>query len=184
MEIHQKISMPNYQKLEIMVKRSVDQKLRLRNFDGRHGRIETGAVDKTRKGFIGVEGGQGICYEWKQKGQCSKRDQCSFLHESNGRTQKPEHTAATPSEENASRGRSVPRKRSIRGKGKHGSILRQPCEYWHPPECQFDESETGCKAGDKCLFPHYKVYEQPIKSRKRATSQKEVKAMTRMLWLL
>ena len=33
MEIHQKISMPNYQKLKTMVKRSIDQKLRLRNFD-------------------------------------------------------------------------------------------------------------------------------------------------------
>ena len=38
MEIHQKISMPNYQKLKTMVKRSIDQKLRLRNFDARHGR--------------------------------------------------------------------------------------------------------------------------------------------------
>ena len=39
MEIHQNISMPNYQKLKTMVKRSIDQKLRLRNFDARHGRI-------------------------------------------------------------------------------------------------------------------------------------------------
>ena len=82
-------------------------------------------------------------------------------------------------------------------KGNHGSILRQPCryhlkgtctrtscEYWHPPECQFYQNETGCKAGDKCLFPHYKVDEQPKKSRKRAASQKEEKVMTRMLWLL
>ena len=32
MEIHQKISMPSYQQLKTMVKRSIDQKLRLRNF--------------------------------------------------------------------------------------------------------------------------------------------------------
>ena len=37
MEIQQKISVPNYQKLTTMVKRSLDQKLRLRNFDARHG---------------------------------------------------------------------------------------------------------------------------------------------------
>ena len=62
----------------------------------------------------------------------------------------------------------------IRGKGNHGSILRircryylkgtctrSNCEYWHPPECQFNESETGEKAGDKCLFPNHKVDEQP-----------------------
>ena len=41
-EINQKISMPNYQKLKTMVKRSIDQKLRLRNFDARQGKIETG----------------------------------------------------------------------------------------------------------------------------------------------
>ena len=50
MEIHQKISMPNYQKLKTMAKRSIDQKLRLRHFDARHGTIETGAVVKNRKG--------------------------------------------------------------------------------------------------------------------------------------
>ena len=49
-EIHQKISMPNYQKLKTVEKRTLDQKLRLRNFDARHGRTETGAVAKSRKG--------------------------------------------------------------------------------------------------------------------------------------
>ena len=43
-EIHEKISLPNYQKLKTMVKTSIHQKLRLRNFDARYGRIETGAV--------------------------------------------------------------------------------------------------------------------------------------------
>ena len=80
MKNHQKISVPNYKKLKTMVKRSIDQKLRLRNFDARHGRIETGAVVKNRKGLIGVERGRGICYQWKEKGQCSKGKQCSFWH--------------------------------------------------------------------------------------------------------
>ena len=168
MEIHQKISMPNYQKLKTLVKRSIDQKLRLRNFDARHGRIETGAAVKNRKGMNGVEGGKGTCYQWEEKGQCSKGDQCSFRHESNDRAQKPEHNAATPSEPSLSRGRSVST-RSIKGKSNPGIILRQPCrcyfegtctrspcEYWHPPECQFYKTETGCKAEDKCLFPHHK----------------------------
>ena len=38
--------MLNYQKLKTMVKRSMDHKLRLRNFDARHGKIESGAVVK------------------------------------------------------------------------------------------------------------------------------------------
>ena len=65
----------------------------------------------------------------------------------------PEHNAATPSEPSFSRGRSVSKKTSIRGKRNHGSILRQPCryyfvgtctrtscEYCHPPECQFHKT--------------------------------------------
>ena len=52
MEIHLKIWMPNYQKLKTMVKRSMDQKLRLRNFDARNERIEN--------------------WQWKAKKQCSR----------------------------------------------------------------------------------------------------------------
>ena len=97
------------------MKRRKDQKLRLRNFDARHGRIETGAMVKNRTGLIGVEGGEGICYQWKEKGQCSKGDNCSFPHESDDHAQKPTPKAATPSEPSMTRGRSVSRKRSIRG---------------------------------------------------------------------
>ena len=73
------------------------------------------------------------------------------------------------------------RKRSIRGISNHGSILRQPCryylegtctrtpcEYWHPPECQFfSKKKIGCKSGDTCLSRHYKVDEQPDKRPKK-----------------
>ena len=75
------------------------------------------------------------------------------------------------------------RKRNIRGKSDHGSILRQPCrcylkgtctrtscEYWDPLECHFCKNETGCKAGDKCLFPHHKAHEQPNKKPKKGYS--------------
>ena len=44
MEIHQKTSVPNLQKLKTMVKRSVDQKLRSRYFDSRNARSETEAM--------------------------------------------------------------------------------------------------------------------------------------------
>ena len=140
MVIHQKISMRHYQKLKTMVKRSIDEKLRLRNFDARYGRIETGAVIKNRKGTRGIEGGRGTCYQWKEKGQCSKGDQCSFRHESNDRAQKPEHTAATPSEPSMTRGRSVSKK-SIQGKNNHGALRRQTCRY----TC----TRTPCECG-KC----------------------------------
>ena len=95
MEYHQKISVHNDKKLKIMEKRSIDQKLRLRNFDDRDGRIGSGAVLKSRKGFVGVEGGKGICFQWKETGQCSQGDRCSSRHETQDRAQKPEHTATT-----------------------------------------------------------------------------------------
>ena len=92
----------------------------------------------------------------------------------------PEHTAATPSEPSLSRGRIVCRRKEVsKAKVQHGAILRQPCryylkgtctrspcEYWHPPECQFHKTETSCKAGDKCLFPHFKDDEHPNKKPK------------------
>ena len=64
-----------------MVKRRKDQKLRLRNFDARHGRIETRAVVKNRKGLSGsvrkenmykavstlkVKIGRGVTQLWKE----------------------------------------------------------------------------------------------------------------------
>ena len=55
MEIHQKISLPNYQKLKTMVERSIDHKFRLRDFDARNERTETGAVVTSRRGLSGIE---------------------------------------------------------------------------------------------------------------------------------
>ena len=72
MEIHQKISVPNYQKLKTMVKRSIDQKRRLRYFDVGHGRIEAGAMIKNRKGLIGVEGGKVPVTSGKKKASVRK----------------------------------------------------------------------------------------------------------------
>ena len=116
----------------------------------------------------------------ERKRPVSEGNQCSFRHESNDRAQKPEHNAATPSGPSLSRGRSVSRKRSIRGKSNHSAILRQPCRYylkstctrsscehWYSPKCQFCKTETGCKAGDKRLYPHHKVDEQPNKKPKK-----------------
>ena len=96
MEIHQKISMSNYQRLKTMVKRSIDHKLRLRYVDARHGRNEWGAVTKSRKGVI-------LCWRRKRsllpvgKSQCSQGDRCSFRHEAQDRAQKPTPKAAPPS---------------------------------------------------------------------------------------
>ena len=85
--------MPNYQKMKTMAKKGI-----------RHRKIGAGAVVKSRKGLSGVERGKGVCYRWKEQGQCSKGDQCSFRHESNDRAPKPTPKAAPPSEPSMTRG--------------------------------------------------------------------------------
>ena len=60
METHQKRSRPNYQKLKTMVKRSIDQILRLRNFDARSERIETATVVTSRRWLSGIGRRQGV----------------------------------------------------------------------------------------------------------------------------
>ena len=95
MEIHQKISVPNYSKLKTMVKRSIDQKLRFQNFDPRNERIET-RVERDcpalKEEKVSVTSG-------KKKASVCKETNCSSRHEAQDRAQKPENTAATPNHE-------------------------------------------------------------------------------------
>ena len=48
-----------------------------------------------------------------------------------------------------------------------GTCTKSPCECWHPPECQFFQTKSGCKVGAECSFPHWKVEEQPNKKPKK-----------------
>ena len=88
---------------------------------------------------------------------CQRSRQEPDEHRRTQVAQKPGHTAATSPDPSLSRGRSVSRKRSIRGKSNRGSTLRQPCKHhlrdtctpsccvhWHPPECRFHQNDAGC----------------------------------------
>ena len=137
MEFHHKISMPNCQKLKTVAKRTIGQKLRLRNFDARHEKIETGAVVTSRRRFCDIERGRGICYRWKAKGQCSRGDQCSFRHESHDRA-KPTPKAAPSSEPSMTREKGTSEAGVRLGSPMDkGTFTEFPCDCWHPPECQF-----------------------------------------------
>ena len=46
LEIHQKKLGPDYHRLKTMVKRSIEQNLRVKNFEARNGNFETSAVNK------------------------------------------------------------------------------------------------------------------------------------------
>ena len=76
--------------------------------------------------------------------------------------------------------RKASRTRSPRGKSPSGKMARWPCkdylkgpctnsfcEKWHPPECLFYKSKSGCRFGEKCSFAHRQVDEQPSKRSKK-----------------
>ena len=48
MEIHQKKAGPDYHRLKTMVKRSIEQNLRMKNFEARNGNYERNAVVKNQ----------------------------------------------------------------------------------------------------------------------------------------
>ena len=37
------------------------------------------------------------------------------------------------------------------------------CAKWHPPECLFYKTKSGCKFGEMCSYAHRQVDEQPTK---------------------
>ena len=41
------------------------------------------------------------------------------------------------------------------------------CEKWHPPECLFYKTKSGCLFGEKCSSAHRQVDEQPTKMSKK-----------------
>ena len=85
LEIHQKKIGPDYHRLKTMVKRSIEQDSRNKNFGARSGNFEKNAVVKNQgtkqRGQIIL----GDCWQWEANGQCSKRDNCSFRHDINKR---------------------------------------------------------------------------------------------------
>ena len=112
-----------------MVKRNMDQKLRLRNFDAENERIETGAVVTNRRRLNGIERERGVSYEWKAKGQCSKGDQCSFCHDKRAKLRP---TTAPPSESPTPRGRSASTKKNFRGRDVRATAVERLLErYLH-----------------------------------------------------
>ena len=81
LEIHQKKAGPDYHWLKTMVKRSIEQNLRIKNFEVRNGNYETNAVVKNQGTKQHEQRILGDRWQWKANGQCSKGDNCSFRHD-------------------------------------------------------------------------------------------------------
>ena len=76
--------------------------------------------------------------------------------------------------------RNASRTQSPRGKSPSGRKYRWPCkdylkgtctnsfcEKWHPPECLFYKTKSGCKFGEKCSYAHRQVDNKPSKRSKK-----------------
>ena len=85
LETHQKKLGPDYHRLKSMVKRSIEQEIRNKNFGARSGNFEKNAVVKNQGTKQRVQRILGDCWQWETNGQCVKGDNCSFRHDMNKR---------------------------------------------------------------------------------------------------
>ena len=178
LEIQKKLG-PDYHRLKTMVKSSIEQNLRNKNFwcqkwkfrEERRGQ-ESGnktACTKNSWRLLAME----------TNGQCVKGDNCSFRHDVDKRG-KVTPSNPSPNSFMQQYERKSSRTRSPRGKSPSGRMSRWPCkdylkgtcnnsfcEKWHPPECLFYKTKSGCRFGEKCSFAHRQVDEQPTERSKK-----------------
>ena len=161
-----------------MVKRSIEQDIRNKNFGARNGNYERNAVvnpgtEQRVQRIIGD------CGQWESNGQCSGGDNCSFRHDIIKRS-KMTQPNSSPNSFMQQNERNASRTRSLRGKSPSGRMSRWPCkdffkgtcnstfcEKWHPPECLFYKTKSGCRFVEKCSYAHRQVDEQPSKRSKK-----------------
>ena len=173
LEIHQKKLGPDYHRLKTMVKRNIEQNLRIRNFDARNGNYERNAVVNNQGTKQCGQRTLGDGWQCESNGQCVKGDNCSFRHDINKRA-KLTQPNGSPSSFLEQSERNASRTRSPRGKSPSGRMSRWPCkdhlkgtcnnsfcEKWHRPECLFYKTENGRKFGDECSYAHRQVEVQP-----------------------
>ena len=162
-----------------MVRRGIEQDIRNENFGVRNGNCEKNAVVKNQGTKQRVQRILGDCWQWETNGQYVKGDNCSFRHDYDKRGKVTPSNASLNSFMQQS-GRKSSRTRSPRGKSPSGRMSRwlckdylrgtcsnSLCEKWHPPECWFYKTKSGCRFGGKCSYAHRQVDEQPTKRSKK-----------------
>ena len=194
LETHQKKLEPDYHRLKTMVKRSIEQEIRNNNFGSRNGHFEKNAVVKNQGTKQRVQRILGDCWQWETNGQCVKGDNCSFRHDVNKRG-KSSPSNPSPNSFMRQNERKSSRTRSPRGRSPSGGTSRWPCkdnlggtcdnsfcEKWHPPECLYYKTKSGCRFGEKCSFAHRQVDEQPTKRSKKNDDKSAVVVLKKSDW--
>ena len=193
LETHQKKLGPDYHRLKTMVTRSIEQEIRNKNFGSRIGNIEKNAVVKNQGTKQRVQRILGDCWQWESNGQCVKGDN-SFRHDMNKRG-KVTPSNPSPNSFMQQNERKSSRTRNPRGRSPSGRTSRWPCkdylrgtcnnsfcEKWHPPQCLFYKTKSGCRFGEKCAFAHRQVDEQPTKRSKKNDDKSAVAMLKKGGW--
>ena len=179
MEIHQKKAGLDYHRLKTMVKRSMEQNLRVKNFEARNGNYERNAVVKNQRTKQREQRTLRDCWQWNANGQCSKGDNCSFRHDMNKRS-KSTQSNPSPSSSTRQNERNASRTRGPRGKSPSGGVFRLPCKDYHKGTRTNSSVKKGilhnaCSFGRRmdedlvksALIAHRQVEEQPSNRSKK-----------------
>ena len=123
-----------------------------------------------------------------------KGDNCSFRHDIN-KSGKVTPSNPSPNSFMQQNERKSSRTRSPRGKSPSGRMSRWPCkdylrgtcktsfcEKWHPPECLFYKTKSGCRFGEKCSYAHRQVDEQPTTRSKKNDDKSAVAILKKGDW--
>ena len=127
------------------------------------------------------------------RAMCEKNN-CSFRHDLNKRG-KSSPSNPSPNSFMRQNERKSSRTRSPRGRSLSGRTSRWPCkdylretcnnsfcERWHPPECLYYKTKSGCRFGEKCSFAHRQVNEQPTKRSKSNDDKSAVVLLKKENW--
>ena len=190
LEIHQKKLGPDYHRLKTMVNRSIEQDIRNKNFGARIGNFEKNAVVKNQGTKQRGQRILGDCWQWETNGQCSEGDSCNINKRGKVTPSNPSPNSFMQQSE-----RKSSRTRSPRGRSPSGRMSRWPCkdylrgtcnnsfcEKWHPPECLFYKTKSGCRFGEKCSYAHHQVDEQPSKRSKKNDDKSAVALLKEGDW--
>ena len=135
-----------------MVKRSIVQDTRNKNFGIRNGNFEKNAVVKNQGTKQRVQRIIGDCWQWETNGQCVKGDNCSFRHDTNKRENV---TPSNPSPNSFMRQseRKSSRTRSPRSRSPSSRTSRWLCKDYLRGTCNqgHDRSGQPDKKSDKKL---------------------------------
>ena len=116
-----------------MVKRSIEQEIRNKNFGARNGN-EKNAVVKNQGTKQRGQRILGDCWQWETKGQCVKGDNCSFRHDMDKRGKSSPSNPSQNSFMQQSE-RKPSRTRSPRGESPSGRMSRWPCKDYLRGTC-------------------------------------------------